>query len=414
MSADEDVRAKSGSAGGLDRRRVVLGGLGVLGLVGGRAAAARPQSVGGSARAVPRTLVVLQLTGGNDGLSLLVPYGDDAYHRARPTLGLRPDEVLPLDERRGLHPALGGLRRHFAAGHLAVVEGVGYPAPIRSHFRSMDVWHAADHRGRELTTGWIGRLMETLHGAESHPNRVIHLGGAVPYSLHSTRHAPAAFALPQGYRWVQNAEPIAELEERLRQGPAENPSLELVRGTMRAARESSAAVLGAVERYRPTVAYPRNDLADDLRLAAALVHGDLGCHVVSLELAGFDTHNDQRRRHDQLMQTLDAGLAAFLDDLGASEVGRSVVVMAFSEFGRRVAENGSQGTDHGAAGPVLVAGHGVRGGFHGRGPSLEELENGDLVHTTDFRSVYAALIAGCFGIDPAPVLGERFDALELL
>ncbi len=401
----------------IDRRRVVLGGLGLiggLGLGGGRSSIARSLLAAPRACAAPRTLVLLQLSGGNDGLSMVVPHGDDAYHRLRPTIRHRAEDVLRLDERRGLHPALAGLRRHFDAGRVALVEGAGYPDPNRSHFRSMDIWQAADPRGRDLPEGWVGRLMGAVHGTEADPSRVIHLGATVPYALFSTRHPPASFLRPEGYRWIRNAERIRELEERLRPGPAESPGLELVRRVMRAAGESSSAVLGAVERYRPTVDYPRTDLADDLCVAAALVHGDLGCRVVSLELSGFDTHNDQRRRHDQLMQTLDEGLAAFLDDLGASEVGRSTVVLAFSEFGRRVAENGSQGTDHGTAGPVLVAGHGVRGGFHGRSPALDELADGDLVHTTDFRAVYAALIRGCFGVDPEPVLGGRFEGLELL
>ena len=410
---------------GIDRRAAVLGGLGLLAgapLLGACAAAApsgtsaagrpaRPTWPGW--RGTPRPLVLLQLSGGNDGLSTVVPFGDDAYHAARPTLALGPAEVLRLDGHRGLHPALSGLRRHFDAGRLAIVEGVGYPEPNRSHFRSLDVWHAADPRGRDVPEGWIGRVVRAARGEASDPNRVIHVGGRVPYALHSAVHAPASFSVPQAYRWTSNREQLESFERSMGERPPGNDSVELLRAVMRDARESSLAVRQAVERHRSAIAWPSSAFAGDLQIVSALLHGELGCWVLSLELAGFDTHVDQRRRHDQLLQTLDGGLSAFLDELGTSEVGRATVVLVFSEFGRRVAENGSRGTDHGTAAPLLVAGHDVRGGLHGAPPSLTELDAGDLVHTTDFRRAYAAVAAGCFGVDPGPVLGP-FEPLEVL
>jgi uncharacterized protein (DUF1501 family) len=170
----------------------------------------------------------------------------------------------------------------------------------------------------------------------------------------------------------------------------------------------------ALRLHRPAADYPAGSFGEDLRCAAALCQEPFRFSVISLELAGFDTHNDQRRRHGRLMRMLDAGLSAFLDDLQSSEAGREAIVLVFSEFGRRVAENGSLGTDHGAAGPIFVAGHGVRGGVYGRHPSLSELDVGDLVHTTDFRSVYATLVERFFAIPHATVLGNRFELLDFV
>ena len=180
------------------------------------------------------------------------------------------------------------------------------------------------------------------------------------------------------------------------------------------ARDSSRAVRDAAANYRPSVRYPDDAFAFDLMAAAAVIHGGFGTRVVSTSLTGFDTHSGQRGTHDELMRRLDEGLSAFLADLSSSELGRDVVVLAFSEFGRRVAENGSAGTDHGTAGPMLVAGAGVKGGLFGEHPSLTELDKGDLTHTTDFRSVYGAMVEGCFGVRASDVLGAEYPRLALV
>ena len=182
---------------------------------------------------------------------------------------------------------------------------------------------------------------------------------------------------------------------------------------MREARDSSASIRAAVSRYRTPVEYPAEPFGDALRSIAALIEGRIGARVLSTELGGFDTHNDQASRHERLMGVLDEGLGAFLEDLQRTPAGRRAVVLVFSEFGRRVQENGSRGTDHGTAGPMLVAGPDLRGGLHGEHPSLEELDDGDLVHTTDFRSVYSAAIRRVFELDPRTVLGDSYPELAL-
>ena len=390
----------------LDRRRLLSG----IGALGGATLFSR------SAFALPRgdddrVLILVQLSGGNDGLSTVVPHGDDVYHAARRSTRVTSDDVLRIDDYRGLNPELIRLHARYKDGGLAIIEGVGYEQPNRSHFKSLEVWHTADRRGRNAGDGWIGGLCEAEFGRDAAPNRVVHIGPKVPYSVHSSSHPAAAFTTPAGYRWVKNEENLAELD---RDGGPKNESLAFLRRKMRDARASSAALRAAVVRYRTRVEYPNDAFGDDLRATAALVSSDLGTRVISVELSGFDTHNAQRSRHQTLMRTLDAGLSALLDDLDGSEVGRRAIVVVFSEFGRRVAENNSGGTDHGCAGPMFVAGARVEGGLHGEHPSLTELDDGDLVYTTDFRSVYAEAIRACFETAPDAILGGSYPRLGLL
>ena len=405
-----------------DRRRALLGGLSLFGGL-----ALHPSRARGAVRllvspplgppAAPRTLLLLQLSGGNDGLSTLVPHGDDAYHAARPTLRMAADRLLRLDDYRALHPELVRLRKIFDAGQLAIVQGAGYPRPVRSHFKSMDIWHTADLRGRAAGEGWIGRLCGCAWADDDRPDRVVHVGASVPYSLHSGVHPPTAFVTPVSYRWAGSEREVeaygeAGAMEEAREG--EEGSLELLRRTLAEGQASSARVRRAAASYRTPVDYPADPFAAALRDVAALCNGGLGSRVFSVELGGFDTHTDQRNRHDTLMRRLDAALGAFLEDLARSEAGRELVVLAFSEFGRRLKENGSRGTDHGVAAPMLVAGARVKGGLYGKHPSLTDLDDGDLRHTVDFRAVYAVIVERWFAVEHERVLGERYEPPPLV
>jgi uncharacterized protein (DUF1501 family) len=390
----------------IDRRAFVLGSLWGLGGLAARPLDLRPTP--GAAR----TLVLIQLTGGNDGLSTLVPHADDAYARARSATRIATEEVLRLDERFGLHPKLVRLREIFEHGRLALVQGVGYPEPNRSHFRSMDVWHAADARGREAGTGWIGRCIAGLPDPATHA--VVHFGAEPPFSLYSAR-APLCLTSA-----VLDATDPARTD-RLQPLGAPELSAEAASETLAALRErisetssSLATLRAALARPTPKVAYPSSSFAQDLRRAASLIHGELGVRVCSLELDGFDTHGNQRGRHDRLMGELDRALDAFTKDLQKSEAGREALVLLFSEFGRRVEENASGGTDHGAAGLALALGSSVRGGLYGAAPSLDALRDGDLAFTTDFRSLYASCIQHVFGLDPALVLGGSHPAIDFV
>lgn len=368
-------------------------------------------------------LVLLQLSGGNDGLSMVVPYADDVYHSLRPKTRHEASTVLRLDDYRGLHPDLGGLREMWDGGKLALVEGLGYESPLRSHFKSMDVWHTGHQSGRNSGPGWIGRLSGSDWGRNKTAERAIHLGDNTPYSVDSPTHPAISVESPTGYRWFGDQAGVnAYSEAAMLQGGEKEPqhrgrdeALAQIRGLLHDAQQSSVRIRATSLRYQTSVEYPRTKLGASLRDAAAILQGGLGTRVVSVELGGFDTHADQRGRHANLMQTLDAALSAFMADLERSEVGRRTVVVAFSEFGRRAHENGSRGTDHGKAGPALVLGPAVQGGLYGRHPSLSELDDqGDLVFTTDFRSVYATVLERGLGVAQESVLGARYPLLRFL
>ena len=373
-------------------------------------------------------LVLLQLSGGNDGLSTVIPYGDPAYARNRRRTRVQEQEMIQLDAHVALHPNLKGFGKLFKEGHLAVVQGIGYPNPNRSHFKSLDIWHAASPRGRSEGTGWIGRFVDTAFAGSDDPNLVIHVGNRIPFSLTAAVHRPVAFTTPEAYRWTGTtreemalaaAAPICEHEA----SPAtrvERPSkgrdraLERMRKVLREAQASSQTVREAAARYRPKVEFPRSPIATNLATVAALISGGLGTRVYSVEMGGFDTHVNQKGRHDNLMNQLDGALTAFYRDLEKRGLADRVCIFAFSEFGRRVRENGSGGTDHGVAGQAFLIGGRVKGGLHGRYPSLTELQKGDLVHTVDFRSVYATIIDRHFGADHKVVLGRRWKMLPLI
>lgn len=423
-----------------DRRQVLARGATVLGgfaLAQDRAlAAVKLVASRELPMEAPRSLLVLQLSGGNDGLSTIVPYADDAYHAARRTTAIESAEVLKIDDYRGFHPALVELRRRYDAGQLAIVEGAGYPEPVRSHFKSFDVWHAADPDGRSVPEGWLGRLARAAFEGATDPNLCVHVGGRVPYSLQSSTHPPVSFATPTGYRWAGSPsereafEHAAELETYGGELPPDDrdgrragakaqaqrqlSNLEFLRQVLADGQSSSERIRRAAASYRTPVEYPSDALGTALRDIAALIHGDVGSRILSAELGGFDTHTDLPARHPRLLRELDGALGAFLTDMDRSEAGRQCAVLVFSEFGRRVAENGARGNDHGAAAPLFVAGPRVRGGLYGAHPSLTDLDEGDLRFTTDFRCVYATLIESWFGVKHQRVLGKHFELLPLL
>lgn len=421
---------------GLDRRALLTASLGLGGfaLLGGRGEARVRLAgafTGSESERAGKVLVLVQLTGGNDGLSTVVPFGDDAYGRARTSTRIATDEVLRIDDYRGLHPALKGLKSRYDAGRMAIVEGAGYPDPIRSHFKSYEVWHTASARGRSSGEGWIGRLASAAWAKDETPELVVHVGGTAPYSVYSLAKPPVIFQTPQSYRWVgpetddlvaykkaaeedtQRLDDARKKKSKAKQTGSE-AAIERLRGVLADANESSTRIRRAAVAYDTKVAYPADELGDSLRIVAALLDARIGSRVASVELDGFDSHNNQRGQHDARMRTLDGALTAFLDDLKGRSIEDEVMVVVFSEFGRRVQENGSRGTDHGTAGPMFVLGSQVKGGLYGKHPSLADLDDGDLIHTTDFRGVYMTAIERWFDADATKVLGARYPSLAFV
>lgn len=398
---------------GIDRRSLLVGGVTVFGglyLLGRQARAEGRNDDKREKNTAPRTLLLLELNGGNDGLSCVVPYADDIYHRSRARTGVKPEEVLKLDDYRGLHPNLKALRALYGEGKLAIVEGAGYPLPNHSHFTSQDIWHTARATGRASGDGWIGRTLASMYAGDTQIPHAMHVGTTLPFALQSTTHPVVCFDESPAYRWVSNGDTIAASGARA--GSSGSGPLSKIRSIVRNARQSSEDVRRAVETYKPRVEYAAETLSQDLRTVAALLQGGLGARVLSVTQTAYDTHENQRPRHDQLMADLDRGLSSFLQDVRGTEAGDNLVVLVFSEFGRRVQDNASMGTDHGTAGPMFLLGSPVVGGLYGKHPSLENLYEGDLIHTTDFRTVYATVLQRWFGLDSEPILGAKYDTIK--
>jgi len=370
---------------------------------------ARPRAASAGSGA---PLVVVSLYGGNDGLNTVVPATDPAYQAARPTLGYRPSEVLELEEGLYLNPKLVGLQAMFRSGLLAVVRGVGYPNPNLSHFASMDIWQSAnpvDGTG----PGWLGRWLD-LTGSD--PLRAISVGPILPPMLKGeTQFATALTAeritLP-GDAAFQEAfsamsAPGSDRPGLLGQVAASSGELLEAKGRLDSlgAAASGPSPLGS------------RDLRGALDLVASLIKAGSPTRVYQVSLSSFDTHADEKANHENLLAILDQALVKFFADIAQSPgAGSDAVVMTFSEFGRRPAQNASGGTDHGAAAPLFVAGRRVAGGrFYGEEPSLTQLDpNGNVVYNVDFRSVYATVIEDVLGFDSKDVLGSSFKNLGFI
>lgn len=400
----------------IHRRDVLIGGVTIFGgmaLLGGRArAGTQDAKVDAGARDdAPRTLLLVELNGGNDGLSCIVPWADDVYHRSRTRTGIAAEDVLKLDDYRGFHPNMTRLREIYGAGKLAIIEGAGYPQPNHSHFTSQDIWHTARATGRASGDGWIGRTLASLYAQDTQIPHAVHVGQTLPYALKSTTHPVVCFDEPPAYRWARNAEAIAD--KGMQQSDTDRKSsLAQIRTVVRNAKQSSEEVRRAAAQYKPRVEYAADDFSQDLKFAAALLQSRIGVRVMSVTQGGYDTHEDQKRRHDALMTNLDRGLATFLEDVRGTSSGDNVLVLVFSEFGRRVEDNASIGTDHGTAGPMFLLGSPVQGGLYGKHPSLLDLFEGDLVHSTDFRSVYASVLDRWLRVDSETILGAKYEPIK--
>jgi uncharacterized protein (DUF1501 family) len=342
-----------------------------------------------------RTLVLVTLYGGNDGLATVIPYADPAYHDARPELAYRPDEVLHLDGQLGLNPGMKGFAGLFADKRLAIVRGVEYPKPDHSHFRSMDIWQTGSPGG-PTNTGWLGRWLDVTGGD---PRHAVSFEPVLPVVLAGAKTAGAA--VPTGKNATTAHQALAGFGQP---APGEPPL------QARAAR--SFADLVEIDSMIHSLPAPsasptsagKNALGAQLDLVARCVEAGVATRVFSVSLGGFDLHADEKETQQRLLTELDAAVTAFVRRMAGTAQGRNVVVAIYSEFGRRVRANASQGTDHGTASDVFLLGAPVKGGFYGTQPSLTDLDNGDFKVAMDFRDVYAALLRDVLAIDPGKVL----------
>ena len=360
-----------------------------------------------------RILVVVELSGGNDGLNTVVPYGDDEYYRVRPNLGISESELLKVADGYGFHPALVGFERLYKDGHMAVVHGCGYDNPSLSHFSSMGYWHTGVPNGGE-TLGWVGRLADGAYDHDAQGNRIVNIGTRQSLAVRSRHHSPLVFNDPRTFRREGAESEKAALGTMKGDGVSENATLEFLSATAQNAAESSEFVREAAAAYQTPIDYGIGGLSGQLRQIAALIYADMPTRLYYVAYQGnsFDTHVHQADPHARLLAYSADALHGFMEDL--RRIGRSndVAMMVFTEFGRRVEENGSLGTDHGTATPMFIIGNQVQGGLYGEHPSLTVLDDGNLIKTTDFRRVYATMIKEWLKFDDTQtVLKGSFDPL---
>jgi uncharacterized protein (DUF1501 family) len=369
-----------------------------------------------------RALVVVQLDGGNDGLNTVAPYADDDYVKLRPTLHVRANAAVKIDDRVGFNPALASFGKLLEDRQLAVVQGVGYPNPNRSHFESMAIWNTARRDAKRDTPGWLARSLDARPPAPGGDAAALHVSGELlPQALAGgERHVPSLTSLEQFRRRLGVPEGSGADEQRAaldalaaQERGRPGSLLQFVERSAVVTYASSARLEGVIADKAP--GYPENyALAKRLHLIAQLVKAGLTTSIYYTRLGGFDTHANQRGTHDGLLRELGVSLQAFLKDLSGAGDGKRVTVLVFSEFGRRVAENASAGTDHGTAAPVFLLGGAVKAGLHGPHPDLRDLADGDPKFAIDFRRVYATLLDRWLGCPGEKVLGEKFEPLPVL
>ncbi|MCS7301085.1 MAG: DUF1501 domain-containing protein [Fimbriimonadales bacterium] len=360
-------------------------------------------------------LVVLQLTGGNDGLNTVIPYRDEVYYQARPNLAIPEAQVVPLDERLGLHPALAPLKPLYDQRALAILQNVGYPNPNRSHFRSMEIWQTADPDGYSRY-GWLGKYLDTLTDAAANPVMAISFTQELPLALHGKKAQVPCFAsltdlqvMTRDPELERTLKTLSEAEERKMDSPAT-----VIRKSTRTALEALELLRERVRRYQPNAPYANDPFAQGLKQAAQIIATSPETRILYVSVNGFDTHAGQAGTHQRLLSQFAGAVSAFYADLQAMGKADKTLLMVFSEFGRRVYQNGSLGTDHGAAAPMFLLGGRVQGGLHGDPPDLRHLDgNNDLRMQLDFRRVYATALQWLGG-DPEAVLGKGFAPLSLV
>ena len=393
-------------------------------------------------------LVVLQMAGGNDGLNTVVPFSNDFYHRARPRLALAANNVLKLNDDVAFHPSLVGFKGLYESGNLAVIQGIGYPNPNRSHFRSTEIWQTASDSQQFEKYGWLGRYFDNAcSGCD--PTVGVSVGRQMPQAFAARHPMGVSLENPQNYRFVtaggnrgdgsvgeessyrkmNGAEPgmgadgadgasadsnsgdtIGSLQGAAARGGS---ALDFLERTAMDAQMSSDKIRAISGKVQNKAEYPVSQLANGLKLVARLIGGGLPTRVFYVSQGGYDTHTNQLPTQQRLLKDLGDSVKAFTEDMKAQGNMSRVLLMTFSEFGRRVTENANGGTDHGAAAPMFVVGDKVKAGLLGKYPSLapQDLFEGDIKYTVDFRSVYAGVLEGWLKTPSAPILGRKFEPL---
>jgi uncharacterized protein (DUF1501 family) len=379
-----------------------------------------PEFIKASARQLgnnpKRPLVIVQLSGGNDGLNTIIPYRNDIYFNLRPNISIELPDALKLTDEFGIHSKLHGFKELYDAGYLSVINNVGYPNPNRSHFRSMDIWQSASDASKYVNTGWVGRWLDTSCKNECNPYYAIETDDALSLALKGELQKGLAFNHPaQFYSSASNPIIQAIAREEAKNSSMSN-QLAYLQKTLAEATSSAQYIHSKLKIREGKSEYPDTILGHKLKLVADLILSDCHTSVYYVSISGFDTHASQNTFHGRLLAQVNDAVLAFVNDMVEAKLFNDTMLMLFSEFGRRVKQNGSRGTDHGAANQVmLVSGTLKKQGFYNDGPDLKNLdENGDIRFTVDFREVYATLIDKWLGGDSNKILQKQFTQMQFI
>jgi uncharacterized protein (DUF1501 family) len=360
-----------------------------------------------------KILIVIQLSGGNDGINTFVPFRNDLYYKNRPTIGLEKSEITTLTDTLAINNQMEPLLPLFDSGEICVINNVGYPNPNRSHFRSMDIWHSASHSDQYLSSGWIGRFLDSECEDCVHPYSAIEVDNNLSLVMKGVRKNGFALENPNVLHRSSNNPYLKLLAQQHAQDHHGQASY--LYKTLIETQESAEYLYKKSQTYQSRVSYPQNEFGRHLKLIAELITADTDTRIYYASLGGFDTHANQKNRHNQLLRTYVEGLEALVKDLKQNNVFQDTLVLTFSEFGRRVEQNASGGTDHGTANNVILAGGSLnKSGILNEGPDLRNLVEGDLVHSVDFRSVYAEILDKWLKASSGQVLSGKFDHLNFL
>lgn len=368
-----------------------------------------------------RILVVIQMSGGNDGLNTVVPYSNELYVKARPKLSVTAEQVLKIDSETGLHPSLRGVSNLLESGRFSIVHGVGYPSPNRSHFESMDIWHSCQRKEARTSDGWLGRLFASESSDKQSDAPGMHLGSEPmpPALVGRGVHVPSIASVEQMRLKSKDNAPDENSASKMEERNESNPSQSTDSDLLGFVSTSTEIALQASQRIDKALATPDSDkfalnspLWDKLKIVSRLILAGLSTRVYYVTLDGFDTHSNQAEAHSGLLRQWSEAIEAFHARLREAGQQERVLVMTFSEFGRRLAENASQGTDHGAAAPLYLSGPTLQMPQFGKIPALNDLDDGDLKFHTDFRRVYATLIEDWLGHDSEKSLGGKYEKLN--
>ncbi|GAB4000596.1 DUF1501 domain-containing protein [Spirosoma daeguense] len=361
-----------------------------------------------------KIVVIVQLSGGNDGLNTVVPYRNDIYYRERPTIAIRPEKVLKINDEIGLHPAMQPLKSLYDEGLLTVINNVGYPNPDRSHFRSMDIWQTASDSDKYLNSGWVGRYLDVAcAGKPQQPFRTIEVDDTLSLAMKGDTLNGLALLDPKKlYNQTRNGL-VTNLSK---EHPAnEHSSVSYLYKTLAETVSSAEYVFDKTKVAAMSATYPASELGNRLKTVSQLIQSGVSTSVYYVSISGFDTHINQPGQQERLLGQYADAVGAFMRDLKIAGRQNDVLLMTFSEFGRRVKQNASNGTDHGTANNVFLIGGGLPSKrVLNEAPNLTKLAEGDLVYSIDFRQIYATLLRDYLGVDDVAILGRKFDGLKLV